>query len=954
MSKLVIRLFVIVVFSVPAVCAHNLRAQPYSSVHYDTRSGLPSNTVYDISQDKDGFIWFGTENGLCRFDGKNFRTFTTKDGLPDNSILRVHGDKTGRLYFNPFTHSLHYYKDGTFFKMPIPEKYKVDLASITVFFNQGNRVLMCGFANGYILENDQLLSLHDRFDGMPESAYLAAISDTLISATTADSVFLIGNSGKIRKYPRRYIDSNWVVLDDRKAQSLPPQKIILNGYSYIPDSLLYSPMGNIVRIYSSKTGELKHKITFDKLASVFVDNENNLWLATVGNGVHRFPSFNFRSIGFDGKSEIFSLLKANDRVLAGTDFSKMFSVPVNDARYAYSLIDLAHFAVNSPNTTTFFTGRNRIYSLSRSGDNIYIGADAFLLKQKGNAAPLFKSIFPVKDMDVENGTILACLGRSVLLLDAESLSVKDTLLEQRSTCGAMYHDEYYIGTLGGLIKINAATKQVTELFKTIPSFKGRITSIKRGIDDDLWIATSGFGLVHFKNGRVIRILKEADGLTSDICTSLFIDSTLVWLGTNKGLNRIETAQGKMGVTRFTSANGLGADFINTVIADQSNIYVGTASGLTVFDKNLLTEKSVCILHILQVSENNRPLKKESSYTFPHNALNIQIDFTAISFKSAGDITYYYMVEGLDQQWNTTTANFVNFPTLQPGGYTFLLKAVNKFGVESGTESVRITVLPPWWQTWVFRIISLFVLGMVVLLVYRSNIRSIKRKEEMKREFEARSAALEQKALQAQMNPHFIFNSLNSIQNFILNLDVEGANNYLTSFASLIRQTLDNSMQPLITIASELKYLETYLSLEKLRFRDKFRYEFQVDRSIDQNNTVLPAMLLQPYIENSMRHGIQHRKDNDGLIVLAVTKTEDGDVLYTITDNGVGRKKATELRSSRHIEYQSRGTFINEKRIAAINNQFKTNIRVNTGDIIDENGAVAGTTVTVLIPTIHKS
>ncbi|MEI9912897.1 MAG: histidine kinase [Bacteroidota bacterium] len=442
-------------------------------------------------------------------------------------------------------------------------------------------------------------------------------------------------------------------------------------------------------------------------------------------------------------------------------------------------------------------------------------------------------------------------------------------------------------------------------------------------------------------------------MTSDICTSLFIDSNLVWLGTNNGLNRIETGKEKLAITRFTSANGLGADFINAVLATDSTIYVGTAAGLTIFNKSILTEKSVCIFHILQVSENNNRLKENSSYSFPYNALNIRIDFTAISFKSAGDITYYYKLEGLDEKWNTTTANFVNFSVLQPHNYTLFLKAVNKFGVESDTKTIRIHIQAPWWQTWLFRITVLTILGLLVLLIYRYNIRAIKRKEETKREIEARFSALEQKALQAQMNPHFIFNSLNSIQTFILNLDVEGANNYLTNFASLIRQTLENSMHPLITIASEIKYLETYLGLEKLRFRDKFRYEIFIDETIDQKNTVLPGMLLQPYIENSLRHGIQHRKDNNGLISLTISKTGDNCILYTITDNGVGRKKAEELKSVRHIEYQSRGTSINEKRITAINNQSKTNIRVNTEDVLDEKGIVTGTIVTVLIPPLYK-
>ena len=135
-----IRQFILISCCVLAIQFDCLQAQSYSSVHYDTKDGLPSSTVYDITQDKDGFIWFGTENGLCRFDGKNFKTFTTKDGLPDNSILKVHGDNSGRVYFTPFTHSLHYYQNDSFFKVTIPDKYKLDLSGITSFANRKSQV----------------------------------------------------------------------------------------------------------------------------------------------------------------------------------------------------------------------------------------------------------------------------------------------------------------------------------------------------------------------------------------------------------------------------------------------------------------------------------------------------------------------------------------------------------------------------------------------------------------------------------------------------------------------------------------------------------------------------------------------------------------------------------------------------------------------------------------------
>jgi Histidine kinase/Y_Y_Y domain/Two component regulator propeller len=948
------KLFILITYCVLQIHINHLQAQSYSTVRYDTKDGLPSATVYDISQDKNGFIWFATENGLCRFDGKNFKPFTTKDGLPDNSILKVHGDNSGRIYFTPFTHSLYYYQNDSFFKVPIPDKYKVDLSVISIFMNKKDKVVLAGLEECYLLENNNLISFTDKYKKGQKRILFARVYDTLIIAKSDDSLYYIPDSGSIRSFPLPKGNIFFAFDENARMRQLDVGKnSVFTIKEYFNNNLFYGYTDNFVQIYNTLTGALIYKIKIEKLSDAFIDNENNLWVSTLGDGVYRFPSFGFWSLAFDGKNEIFSLIKIDSLIIAGSDFSKMYSIPIKKHPSIYTTTNLSDFIMPSGNPVAHLTKRNRIYVLRSLRNNLYIGTDAFLLKKTGASRPVFRNIYPVKDIDVTDDIALICTGRNVLLLKEPDMSVKDTLLKQRSTCGIAYQGNYYIGTLGGLIKINPGTKKITELFNLFPSFKGRIIALQRGIDDDLWIATSGSGLVHYKNDKIVQILKEEDGLSSDICTSLFIDSSLIWLGTNKGLNRIETRKEKVTIKRFTSANGLGADFINAVIAGDSNVYVGTAAGLTIFNKNILTEKSVCILHILQISENNRPLKKSNNYSFPYNVLNIQIDFTAISFKSAGDITYYYQLKGLNDNWNTTNANFINFSTLQPGNYTLYLKAVNKFGVESDTKAIRITIQPPWWQTWLFRITALLVVGLLVFVIYRYNIRNIKRKEETKREVEARFAALEQRALQAQMNPHFIFNSLNSIQNFILNLDVKGANAYLTNFASLIRQTLENSMHPLITVASELKYLETYLGLEKLRFRDKFEYNIHTDEAIDQNNTLLPGMFLQPYIENSIRHGIQHRKDNIGLISLTISKASDSCILYTIKDNGVGRKKAGELRSSRHIEYQSRGTSINEKRIVAINNQLKVNIRVNIEDIVDEDGMVAGTTVTILIPPLYK-
>ncbi len=549
--------------------------------------------------------------------------------------------------------------------------------------------------------------------------------------------------------------------------------------------------------------------------------------------------------------------------------------------------------------------------------------------------------------------MLLSTGKAVLLLEPETLAIKDTILRKRATCGVIHKGDYYIGTEAGLLKVDTRTKNIVELHKTHPVLGKRIAAIKKGSNNDLWIASNGYGLIQLKDDRILKIISEKNGITSDICTSLFIDSSTVWLGTSKGLNRIENAGGPETITRITSANGLPSNLINAIYVVGENVYIGSPSGITYFEKKILLEKSICLLHIQHVLLNGVKLKKDSYYTFPRNTPNIQINFTAISFKSAGDISYYYRLTGLEDDWKLTTDNYVNFATLPPGDYTFEIKAVNKFGVASPTQSVDIIILPAWWQTWLFKAIVALLSITIVILLYRNRIASYKRKEEEKRKVEARYAELEQQALLAQMNPHFIFNCLNSIQSFVIAHDVVGANQYITAFSSLIRQTLENSSNTFISLQAEIRYLTTYLRLEQLRFKDKFTFSIAVEESIQQSGIYLPSMLLQPYVENALRHGIGHKKDNHGHISVEVNKQADNTYLYTIKDNGVGRKQAEQMKSRQHIEYQSKGTRISANRIASINSQYNKNISAETTDIF-ENGIVTGTCVNIIIPNFIAS
>jgi LytS/YehU family sensor histidine kinase len=225
---------------------------------------------------------------------------------------------------------------------------------------------------------------------------------------------------------------------------------------------------------------------------------------------------------------------------------------------------------------------------------------------------------------------------------------------------------------------------------------------------------------------------------------------------------------------------------------------------------------------------------------------------------------------------------------------------------------------------------------------------LRKKEQERTSIQQKLNELEQMALRSQMNPHFIFNCLNSIQNFIITNDLESSNWYLSEFAHLVRQTLDNSEKSTISITNEVKYLKRYLELEMMRFGHSFNYSIEVDSALDADLVHIPTMILQPYIENSIRHGIRYRENGIGRLDIKFQKSRDG-FICIIQDNGIGRKKAGEFKSQMHVEYQSKGMALTAERINILNRQLSEPITIEINDLTDKQDQAMGTRITIRFP-----
>lgn len=468
-------------------------------------------------------------------------------------------------------------------------------------------------------------------------------------------------------------------------------------------------------------------------------------------------------------------------------------------------------------------------------------------------------------------------------------------------------------------------------------------------DNKLVIATKGSGVLIYDESRVYQI-NEQKGLCGDNVYKICTDGNTVWAATNKGLSKINFSQNEpkqYTIINYTTFDGLASNEINDVLKFDDKIWLATNKGLTFFNPNQSTKTSVSIpLYINKVLVNDTEQAVDNSYRLEHNQNNLKIGFIGLGYRNAGKLKYRYKMLGIDSDWNYTESREIQFTTLPANEYTFVLSVLNPDGTWSKNEvQIQFVILAPFWQKWWFFAFCTILVFLIVVFIIRYRVNKAHREEEKNLSLYKVLMGLKLKALRAQMNPHFTFNVMNSIQHFILNKDEESAIRYLSKFSKLIRAILNNSEKNTITVSEELKVLELYLDLEAMRFEQRFDYEIVVDKKIDREAVEIPSMLIQPYVENAVKHGILPLSQK-GKIKIELVQIEKV-IKCVIIDNGVGRVKAGETKES--DEHKSFGTNITQERLAVINELYNSKLSETITDLYDEQGNAIGTRVEIFIP-----
>ncbi len=448
-------------------------------------------------------------------------------------------------------------------------------------------------------------------------------------------------------------------------------------------------------------------------------------------------------------------------------------------------------------------------------------------------------------------------------------------------------------------------------------------------------------------------ITQKDGLASNMCRNLFIDQrNTIWVGSNGGLSKIDLKLiGPFGydVEVFTKKQGLLSNEVNYILSKGDNLILAHNNGISVLNPGLLKNNSTPPPVYITRATNNNYTYKNDSISFLHNENYLKIYYTGISYKNPGTVEYKYKVDGLDTNWVYTSYTSAQFQALSPGNYKFIIYAKNNDGYWSEKPAVLfLTVLPEWWQAWIFKIFIVIAVSGFIFLLIKKRLDKIEKREEEKTELQNKIASTELKALRAQMNPHFIFNAINSVQYFMTSNDPESSQKYLSKFAKLIRYVMDNSKPASIPLEMELEALKLYIDLEALRFENRFEYRINVDKDIDINYVQIPSMLIQPYVENAIWHGLMHKK-GDGKLDITI-KMQDTILTCIIEDNGIGRERSKEIKATESATYhKSFGMSLTKERLEIISRLNNINPRINVIDLY-ENGIATGTKVEISIPS----
>ena len=910
--------------------------------YYNTNS-IPSDSISSLVFDRDGNLWIGTKRGLCRYETqvRKFTTFSKnlkESSIPSDVVRALVVDNKSRIWIgtsmglacmDPST--------GKVRRIPLQScknNEYVDIFSLLYTNNQVWMATSCGVRVISTITFKEVIP-----DGLP-----ADIADMQVNKLILDRNNRIW-FGTLE---------NGIYLFDLNTKAVTS---IFSSY----DSRYGLSDNSILSLFSSRAGEV--------------------WVGT-WHGLNIFSEYSYKFPHYRISGPQF--LYSNNLIWSFTSLQNgnlLVSTNGGLIEFDMNLRTFKPFAANSLKTIptrAIYTTKDGQLAIGTFAEGLY------LLDQRGNVLKHIQAgpggiagnaIWNIKQ-DNNNNLWLAATG-GVSCVNLKTFEIQSWKYPGYSSSNAISSDQAYhividrfgevwISTFNGINKLNPATGKITVIRHENKDPRSLSNDrVMSGFEDSkgtLWFATFGGGLNKYdrNSGKFICFTRDK-GLPDNVIYDIVEDTQgYLWLTSNTGLIRFNPRNNsyvKYDVNDGVQSHefNLGAAFR---LADGS-IAVGGMNGFNVFNpdqikinkqipKIAITEFSIFGNSYKTYIEDGDKIVLEPDENF------FSISFSALDYTNPSKNQYAYMLKNYDKDWILVDASHrrADYTDVKPGTYEFVVRASNSDGVWNETGiSFTIVIKPPFYKTWWFRISLIAMALLITYLFIRGRIKKVRLKNEVESrvlKIEKEMFELEQKALRLQMNPHFIFNSLNSIQSYIVSNDTENAINYLAKFSQLMRLILTSSREAIIPVSQEISLLKHYLELENMRFRNRFAYEIRVDSKMDVEYMGIPPMIIQPYVENAIIHGFMNKKSGSCNLLIQLWEKEN-QLMVVVEDNGIGRERAAEIKAQSGLTQKSQGIVITKERLDILNSKMKNKISVEIDDLKDADGNAAGTRVKLFIP-----
>ena len=831
----------------------------YNLINYNVTDGLPSPETYFIYQDHDGYIWICTDRGLSRYNGYEFENFSTNDGLTYNTVFRVYEDAEHNLWFTCYDGSItiYSYHDKSFKPFWGNEYIMSTLKSRTwlTFIGFKENEIVCGTSGG----RDKYSNQHFRIN----------LQDSTVTSFTINNPGLIEYNNiffDILSVTNNLITANEYHKDNYTISSnkIPKIKQPVVYISLHDDEIIYCTSQNIT--ISNKKDTISINVD-GRISGALKDREGNHWVSTLKSGVFKIPSIDFKLyqltnplVDGDRPSSI-SLQKG--KLFIETEYLSIYE-------FDHEMMLFKELGTTSEKyeSTIIFTPTDSVFSL------------------KYSLSPL--------NSDIKNKPEYWWFSNRFNSNKGETDLTK-YYNQKRKRLIALHQlgDNTYFSTFKRLYLAykNDTIIDCTEKYNVANTSVRTITSTQ---DSVLVLGTTGQGVILINNDQKISI-RESDGLISDLVEDVIIEQNgVLWCGTNKGISKIELREDNLGnlaidkITNMSYNDGLGGTYIRELLSSKNTIWALSESGLTEFNSDIiLKKKTTPLVHILSLKQGG--VEFEPGSIFKNNENDLSINYIGISTnKPISQDFYQYRLESNDlpSNWISTNNRSVSFTQLAPGDYRFSVTAKAENGEWAEPKQISFTIQPHWTALlWVRSIFVLMSIGVLYFLYQRDVKRksvSLKR-QLVEEQLQNRLKSAELEVLRGQMNPHFIYNSLNSVQRYLKEEKTVDANEFIGSLSKLLRLGLQHSRSAFIGLKEEIEFVTNFLKVETHRTPDRFTFDFEIDNKLD-TDICIPSFMIQPICENIIKHAYAGSLVN---IKIGFMYNTEKSIKVTISDNGVG-------------------------------------------------------------------